>query len=189
MVSIRRAIGDGTGGGRVALVLPGAGYTAQAPLLYWPIRALAQAGCDVWTIDWHADIDDAARRDMRGFVEAALARAEKALPAAPRAIIAKSLGTFALPYFAGQDVNAVWLTPILTDPEVAAALALASGRHLAIGGSADPAWRPDLVGSTSAQLVTVDDADHGLERDAAHWRESAETQLSILDRVITHLVG
>lgn len=190
MVSIRRESSNSDRDTRVALVLPGAGYTAQAPLLYWPILALAESGWDVWTVDWHSDFDEAARQDMQGFVESALASAEKALPAPPEIVLAKSLGTFALPHFAQRDVRAAWLTPILTDPVVADALARANpGRHLAVGGTADPSWRPDLVGTTSAHLVDVETANHSLELKSKPWRESAETQLTIIDQVITHLLG
>lgn len=189
MVNIRRESRNSNGDTRVALILPGAGYTAQAPLLYWPILALAEAGWDVWSVDWHADIDEAARQDMQGFVESALASAEEALPAPPELVVAKSLGTFALPHFAQQDVRAVWLTPILTDPVVADALARVNpGRHLAIGGTADPSWRPDLIGTTSARLVTVEAANHSLELKSKPWRESAESQLTIIDQVVTHLL-
>jgi hypothetical protein len=189
MVSIRREHSNNSGA-RVALILPSAGYTVQAPLLYWPILALTEAGWDVWSVDWHADVDEAARQDMQGFVESALATAEEALPAPPELVLAKSLGTFALPHFAQQDVRAVWLTPILTDPVVADALARVSpGRHLAIGGTADPSWRPDLVGTTRARLVDVEAANHSLELTSKPWRESAETHLTVIGQVVTHLLS
>ena len=191
MVNVRRETRSSSNGDtHVALILPGAGYTVQAPLLHWPMLALAEAGWDVWSIDWHADVDDAARQDMRGFVESALATAEAALPAPPELVLAKSLGTFALPHFAQQDVRGVWLTPILSDPGVADALARVSPeRHLAVGGTADPSWRPDLVGATSARLVSVEAANHSLELKSKPWRESAETQRTIIDQVVTHLLS
>ncbi len=179
-----------TNGSRVALVLPGAGYTAQAPVLYWTSHALAAAGWDVWGIDWHADIDEAVRRDMTGFVESALAQAEDVLPDRVELVIAKSFGTFGLPYFVDRDVRAAWLTPILTDQIVAEAMArVSSEAHLGIGGSADPSWRPDLVGSTRARLITVPDADHGLEVASEDWRVTAKGQLDIIDQVVAHLVA
>lgn len=46
----------------LALVFPGVGYTVQGPLLYWPILALSQAGWQVWSVNWHADIDEVVRR-------------------------------------------------------------------------------------------------------------------------------
>ena len=190
MVSIQRESRNCNGDSRVALILPGGGYTTQGPLLYWPMLALADAGWDVWSVDWHADFDEAARQDMQGFVESALAIAEQALPAPPEAVVAKSLGTFALPHFAKTDVRAVWLTPILTDPAVADALArVAPGRHLAVGGAADPSWRPELITTASARLVTVGAANHSLELTSKSWRDSADTQLTIIDQAVTHLLG
>ncbi|WP_350353360.1 hypothetical protein ABS642_10840 [Microbacterium sp. A8/3-1] len=189
MVSIHRLSVTNTDAHGVALVLPGAGYTAQAPLLYWPLRALTQAGWDVWGIDWHSDIDETTFRDVQGFVEEALARADEVLPKAPQVVLAKSFGTFGLPYFAHRDVRAAWLTPILTDPVVADALAnVSAGAHLGVGGTADPAWRPDLVGNTGARLVTVKDADHGLEETTAPWREASARQLGIIGKVVGHLL-
>jgi hypothetical protein len=189
MLSIRR-LGEATeAASRVALVLPGAGYTAQAPLLYWTTRALADAGWDVWGIDWHSDIDESARRDLFGFVHAALVRAERVLPKPPELVVAKSLGTYGLPYFTDRDVRAAWLTPILTDSNVAGALAAVTrGAHLAIGGSGDPAWRPELVAASQARLVTVDDAGHSLEAASAEWREASQRQLDIIDQVVAHLL-
>ncbi|WP_133160261.1 hypothetical protein [Cryobacterium zongtaii] len=190
MVSTRRESSNSNSDTRVALILPGAGYTSQAPLLYWPILALVEAGWDVWSVDWHADVDDAARQNMQGFVESALATAEGALPAPPKLVVAKSLGAYALPHFAQQDVRAVWLTPILTDPVVADALARVNpGRHLAIGGTADPSWRPDLIGTTSARLVEVEAANHSLVLKSKPWRDSAESQLAIIDQIVTHLLS
>ncbi|MCU1403865.1 MAG: hypothetical protein JWQ43_168 [Glaciihabitans sp.] len=190
MVNVLRERSNGASDARVALILPGAGYTTQAPLLYWPILALAEAGWEVWSIDWHADIDDATHQDMQGFVESALATAEVTLPAPPELVLAKSLGTFALPYLAHRDVRAVWLTPILTDPVVADALArVTSGRHLAVGGSADPSWRPDLISNASARLVTIEAADHRLEVTSTQWRQSAEVQLTVVDQVVAHLLA
>jgi hypothetical protein len=189
MVSIRRLNVANTVGSRVALILPGAGYTAQAPLLYWSTRALADAGWDVWGIDWHSDIDGTVRQDMQGFVESALAQAEGVLPNPPELVVAKSFGTFALPFFEDRDVRAAWLTPILTDSVVSEALAgVTRGAHLGIGGTADPAWRPDLVGETRAQLVTVAGANHSLEVPSANWWQASEGTSKIVDQVVAHLL-
>ncbi|TFC41988.1 MULTISPECIES: hypothetical protein [Cryobacterium] len=110
--------------------------------------------------------------------------------APPELVVAKLLGAYALPHFAQQDVRAVWLTPILTDPVVANALARVNpGRHLAIGGTADPSWRPDLIGTTSARLIEVEAANHSLVLKSKPWRDSAESQLAIIDQIVTHLLS
>ncbi|MBF4635330.1 hypothetical protein ITJ38_13025 [Agreia pratensis] len=190
MVTINRLSSNDSDSRGVALVLPGVAYTAQAPLLYWPIRALEAAGWDVWGIDWHSDIDDSVRHDMRGFVESAVARAEELLPQSPKLVLAKSLGTLALPAFVDREIRAAWLTPILTDPTVARALAdVSRGAHLGVGGSADPVWRPELIGGTNARLVTVEGAGHGLEVPSPAWRSAANSQLDLIAQVVAHLLA
>lgn len=121
-----------------------------------------------------ADITDSVRRNIAGFVSAALAQADRSLPAAPKAVIGKSFGSFALPHFIDRDVRAVWLTPILTDPGIVDAARSASGRHLVVGGTADPSWRPDTIRRPRS-------------RDARVWRESALAQLDLLTEVVSHL--
>jgi len=58
--------------------------------------------------------------------------------------------------------------------------------HLAIGGSADPEWQPELVTGTAAELVTVAATDHSLELVEADRRASMLLQIEIIDRVADH---
>jgi hypothetical protein len=58
--------------------------------------------------------------------------------------------------------------------------------HLAIGGSADPVWQPELVTGTAAELVTISDADHSLELVEADRRASMLLQIEIIGRVAAH---
>ncbi len=171
----------------VALVLPGAGYTAQAPLLHWPIRALSTSGWDVWVIDWHARARTLAEPEAVSFVNDHVAEALAALPAAPNAILAKSLGTYALPQFASTSIGGVWLTPILTDESIAAAARATTSKHLLIGGSSDPSWTPHVLEGGSARTITMSGGDHGLERADASWEQSASDQLPLLGTIAQHL--
>jgi hypothetical protein len=52
----------------------------------------------------------------------------------PDVIIAKSIGTFALPWALEKGVAGVWLTPLLSDSDLTTALRGADDRHMAIGG-------------------------------------------------------
>lgn len=187
MPLIERLTNDVAVDAPVALVLPGAGYTTQAPLLYWPILSLANAGWQVWSINWHADINESVRADLPRFVEDALARADEAMSSAPGVVIGKSLGTYALPYFVDRDVRAAWLTPILTVPTIADAARAASNQHLLVGGTADPSWDTDAIRGTQARIVSMAAGNHGLEKQDAGWRESAANQLEVLQEVITHI--
>jgi len=55
-------------------------------------------------------------------------------------LIGKSLGTNAATLAADRCLPAVWLTPILTVPWVAAALGRATAPFLVVGGTADAMW-------------------------------------------------
>ena len=174
---------------KVAVLLPGTGYTAQAPLLYWCGALLREAGWHVEVVEWTVTDEDI--ENPVPFVEyavtAAFAAAFTAAPqATTRLIVAKSLGTFALPWAIENDVPGVWLTPILTDPAVSDALASANSAHLAVGGSRDPMWVPENAEGTDASLATLDDGDHRLEVDAG-WQASLDAQYDLLERIAVHV--
>jgi pimeloyl-ACP methyl ester carboxylesterase len=162
----------------LVLVLAGAGYGQQAPLLWWSTAIARQAGCEVLAPAWM--LDDAARADPVGFVtrhvETALAGRR------PDLVVAKSFGCSALPWALRAGVPGVWLTPVLTDDAVRDALAAVGVGHIAVGGSADPMWRPERAPHTRAQLVTVDGADHALEVPG-DWRRSQRLQAEVLELV------
>ncbi|WIB27233.1 hypothetical protein [Curtobacterium sp. MCSS17_015] len=162
----------------LVLVLAGAGYGQQAPLLWWSAAVTRQADCELIAPAW--TVDDAARADPVGFVTQ---HVETALGGRrPDLVIAKSFGCFALPWAVANDVPGVWLTPVLTDDVVRDALAAVGFPHVAVGGSADPMWQPGRVARTEARLVTVDGADHALEVPG-DWRRSQRLQADVLDIV------
>jgi len=170
---------------KVAVLLPGTGYTAQAPLLYWCGALLREAGWHVEVVEWTVTDDDI--ENPVPFVEYAVSAAFAAAPeATTRLIVAKSFGTFALPWAIENDVPGVWLTPILTDPAVSDALASANSSHLAVGGSRDPMWVPENAEGTNASLATLDDGDHRLEVDAG-WQASLDAQYDLLERIAVHV--
>ena len=159
----------------LVLVLAGAGYGQQAPLLWWTDAITRQAGCTVVAPRW--TVDDSAAADPVRFVEQALTTALAGRR--PDLVIAKSFGCAALPWALAEGVPGVWLTPVLTDDAVRQALAAADETHVALGGSADPVWRPELVRGTRARLQTVDQADHRLEVPG-DWRASHRLQADVL---------
>jgi hypothetical protein len=77
-------------------------------------------------------------------------------------LIGKSLGTVAAGVAADRGLPAVWLTPLLTEPWVTAALGRASAAFLLVGGSADPYWDTALAHRLSAHVLEVDGADHNM---------------------------
>ena len=169
----------------VAVLLPGVGYTVQAPLLYWCATLLAERGWHVQAVDW--TVDDVARAHPLPFVERAVAEAFDACPPGPRRlIVAKSFGTYALPWARREGVAGVWLTPLLGEQPVRRALRAATAADLAIGGDRDAFWQPDSVAGTAARLIPVPGAGHALTLPG-DWRASLELQAGILAEIERHL--
>ena len=118
---------------RCAVLLPGVRYFSQAPLL-WFAREAAQARG--WSV---VEVDERAPDGEEPF-EWMLAQAERALSATNaelKVVVGKSLGTVAATIVDGP---AVWLTPLLARPDIAAALAAAASPTLLVGSPADPSW-------------------------------------------------
>ncbi|WP_120339566.1 hypothetical protein [Cryobacterium soli] len=171
----------------VAVLLPGVNYSVQAPLLYWCATLLAERGWHVQAVEWA--VDDEARAHPLPFVEQAAAEAfDASPPTSRRLIVAKSFGTYALPWARSAGIAGVWLTPLLSEEPVCEALRGATAADLAIGGELDAFWRPDSVAGTAAQLLSVPGAGHGLTRPG-DWRGSLELQAVILERIAGHIDG
>jgi hypothetical protein len=169
----------------VAVLLPGTGYPVRAPLLYWCARILAEAGWQVQAVEWK--VDAGALADPQPFVERAVGDAFDAAPSASRRlIVAKSFGSFALPWAQREGIPGVWLTPVLSDEIVRLGLLRATSADLAIGGDADELWMPERVTGTGARLISVPDADHtlGVPGD---WRRSLEIQAGIFSEIAQHV--
>ena len=146
------------GDSRVAVLVPGAGYTTQGPLLAYARLAVERRGAEARAIDWSPpEVRDVAQRIawVRGQVFDVLGDS-RAL------IVAKSLGSFAAPLVAEQGLPAIWLTPLLNRPEVVEAIAAATRPPLLVGGSADQLWDGAVARELSPHVVEISGADHAL---------------------------
>lgn len=143
---------------RVALLIPGRGYSAQAPLLAYAGAAAGTRGASVRSLQWSAI---PPTPDLPGKQRAAFVR-EQVGDQAVSLMIGKSLGTFAAVLAAERTTPAVWITPLLDDPIVMAALRAAAAPVLLVGGTADPSWDGPSARSLTPHVYEVDGADHGL---------------------------
>lgn len=143
---------------RRAVLIPGIGYTAQAPLLWYAGEVLRRAGFEVHAISWQVPPD--LSRDERG--EWVREQVEAALDDRTALLVGKSLGTLAAPLAAERDLPAIWLTPLLAHPDVDDALDRATARFLLVGGTADPAWDGPAARRLTSDVLEIEDADHGL---------------------------
>ncbi len=79
-------------------------------------------------------------------------RATRALdhePASTTVVIGKSLSSHVADLARDRELPAIWLTPLLDRPEVREAIANATRPALIVGGTDDPTWQPDTVGSSA----------------------------------------
>jgi hypothetical protein len=142
---------------RCAVLLPGVRYFSQAPLL-WFAREAAQARG--WSV---VEVDERAPEGEDPFAWM-LAQAERALAATSAeltVVVGKSLGSVAATIVDGP---AVWLTPLLTRPDIAAALSRASPPALLVGSSDDPAWgEGNLPDNPLLEVLELPGLDHSLQ--------------------------
>lgn len=169
------------GAGRLAILLPGFGYTCDMPLFYYAESLCIRAGIDVLRVEY-------AYNRIRGFAKLPAAERDRWLAAdvtaAYRAAIAqdsyreliligKSLGTAAMAHlltmpdrFPGQ-VRAVWLTPAFRMPGLAETMSRCPVPSLLIIGDADghydAAALETLRATTNPELLIIPGADHSLE--------------------------
>ncbi|MGI8523634.1 MAG: alpha/beta hydrolase [Nocardioides sp.] len=170
----------------LALVLPGRAYSPAAPLLEFARQALLAAGWTVQQLWWDLPAGGADHGAwVRGQAGAALAEES----AGRLLICGKSLGTLAASYAAELGCEAIWLTPLLTDPAVVAGLHANPARQLLVGGTADPLWDADVAADLAGRgcdVLQVDGADHGMEVPAGPVG-SAEVLVEVTRAVVAFL--
>ncbi|MFH1084766.1 MAG: hypothetical protein V1772_03245, partial [Chloroflexota bacterium] len=173
------------GGDHLALILPGRGYRATMPALYFPELALLARGADVLRVEYAYDREPAFERlseaerdrwlrdDVLAALDAGLAQgACRQGGYRQLTLVGKSLGTLAIAHLLAGDprcaaARCLWLTPVLIAPAVRAAMLTVGPSGLLVIGSADPFYEPALVDELlrachPASLVLAG-ADHSLE--------------------------
>ena len=171
----------------LAVVLPGRAYTPARPLLDFATQACLEAGWHVRQLWWRIpDGHPAGSPDGDPAAKVAWVRAEldTALTGAAGRVlvVGKSLGCFAAPYAAEHSLEAVWLTPVLTEPRVADGVQANDARQLLVGGTQDPYWRPDLPLPSRSESLTVAGADHSLTHlDGV--RATVQAHLDVMTRL------
>lgn len=164
---------------RLAIVLPGLGYTVHMPVLWYPRRLCLALGMDVLTVEyaymerpefspWGAEQDEWLLADVRAAYGAAL----QGQPYDDVVLIGKSLGTLGMgALIESEDLlqhdRAIWLTPLIGRDLLRKQIRRWKGRSLFIIGTDDPHYRADWVAeicsSDRGEVLVLDRADHALE--------------------------
>jgi hypothetical protein len=171
---------------RVALVIPGMGYSPARPLLHFATAALLQHGWTVQELWWRVP-DDLGRLPLAGrasWVAEQVGHAVDAEGGACRLLVGKSLGTFAAALAADRSLPAVWLTPLLTLAEVAEPLRRAAAPALLVGGTRDDLWDGQVAAGLPHEVLEIPAADHSLEMDGDVVGSAA-----VLGRVVAAVDG
>lgn len=172
-----------------AVLVPGAGYPPQAPLLFFTGFLLLQHR---WRVEHHwwdpPDLESA-----EAYTAWVCGQVAAALPAGGRTlVVGKSLGTRAAPLAAERGLPAVWHTPLLGDAALVDAIAANPAPQLLVGGTADPFWNAAVARRLTApgcEVVEVDGADHVLmvPDDAVRGVESHVVAMRAVDAWLARL--
>lgn len=160
-----------------AIILPGLGYTAQMPLLFYITNHLLALGADVLQVNYDymtafRTLDRAAQhRRLTADADAAYRALCEQRPYDRITVVGKSLGTLAMAHlFATHPfpahADALWLTPVLNNPHVRAQITAFDGPSLLVIGTADQFYDADVlaeIGETPARtFIVIEGADHGM---------------------------
>lgn len=162
----------------LAIVLPGAGYTASAPLLHYSTDIYLQKGYDVLNVNYrYTDefydeftmemLSSAIRFDVAKVIDQVTTESSYE----SFCLIGKSLGTIAmaseLERVMFRDAKAIWLTPLIKRPDVFDAMRTLPNRALAFIGDEDPNYDADrwnqLKANSRIDLRIVAGTEHSLE--------------------------
>jgi hypothetical protein len=145
-----------------AIVVPGGKYGPAAGLLMYAGTVADRRGATVHRHSWSREPPNPFESEIEGWVRTEVGPRLDAVDGRPL-LIAKSLGTNAASLAAERGLPAVWLTPVVTVPWVAAALGRATAPFLVVGGTADPMWDGTLARQLSPFVLEIEGADHGLQ--------------------------
>lgn len=165
---------------RLAIVLPGRGYTSQAPLLYYTINTLLEKGLNVLSVDYSYSENreyqelgqDEKLKWLYDDVNAAYQTALNELDVSLEVFVGKSLGTLAIGHLLERypDVRKakiVWHTPLIQMPSLEKQIQEYKPKSLFVIGSADPHYSHEilskLIRATGGEALVVNGADHSME--------------------------
>ncbi|MBD8070081.1 alpha/beta hydrolase [Bacillus sp. PS06] len=177
----------------LVIVLPGAGYTTQAPLLHYTTGLFHSKGFDVLHVNYSFNREELSVLNGEEFaqdVQFIIDHAIKNKPYRQIYIVAKSVGTIALSYLLNhtmfKDSKVVWLTPLLQRADVLNAMVQNVNKGLCLIGDNDPCFIPErfelLKNNQHLVSSVIEGGNHALELE----NEPIDS-IDILKRVISDI--
>jgi alpha/beta superfamily hydrolase len=183
---------------QLAIILPGLGYTVQAPLLHYSTGIFLHKGFDVLQVNYQylkevyqefsdEEMDEAVRIDAETVISEALAGSSYE----NFYIIGKSLGTISVSSELKRDffknAKVIWLTPLIQREDVKQAMLTSKQNGLCIIGDEDPFYDEkifnELNQNRNLTLKLIQGADHSLE-----YPRSPVDSIDVLKRIIEEMV-
>ena len=162
----------------LAILLPGAGYTVQAPLLHYSTGVFINKTYDVLHINYQYNdkfYDDFSREELTNAikhdVKTVIDKVLKNSTYHNYYLIGKSLGTIAMSSELKRDVfrhaKAIWLTPLLQRDDVFNAMLHSQHEGLCFIGDNDSCYVEDkynqLIENTTITFKLIPNVDHALQ--------------------------
>ncbi|WP_432864394.1 hypothetical protein [Microbispora rosea] len=162
-----------------AFVIPGRMFGPAAGMLLYVGDVAERRGARVHRHVWSQEPPSGFDAQLEGWVRSEIWEPLEQVGGHPL-VIGKSLGTAGAAVAAQRSLPAVWLTPLLTVPWLAAALGRAGAPFLLVGGTADNFWDGDLARRLTPHVLEVEDADHGMRVPG-----SPAESIAVLARLVT----
>lgn len=179
---------------RVAVVVPGSGYSPAHPLLEFARQSLVAHGWSVQQIWWDEPEDDLTTDRRAAWVCDQVRETLGGLsdrPVERALLVGKSLGTMSAPVAAEYRLDAIWMTPLFEHEPTIRAIATnaeSGARQLLVGGLADPSWDPVRAGDLDCEVLELPDATHFMHVPGDAVR-SAQLHVEVAQAVETFLTG
>lgn len=179
----------------IAIILPGVGYTSQAPLLHYSTGVFINKSFDVLQLNYQYSINDyvdfdeiseAIKWDVKNVLDYILSNKTYE----NFYFIGKSLGTIAMSSVLNretfQNAKAIWLTPLIQREDVFHAMVKSENKGLCIIGDKDPCYTEErylkVVENTNITSRLIPNANHSLEYD-----ENTVKSIELLKSVINDI--
>jgi len=189
---------------RLGVLFPGMRYTCDMPLLHTTTDLLLQHGADV--LQLHTDytgpeFQSASRREqferLAADAQAGVRVGRKQRNYTDLLLAGKSIGTLAMAYLLAKgredQAAAIWLTPLLHQPDLVETARKHPGPSLFLASTSDQTYDPLAMRSIQeagiAKALILEGANHSLEipGDALHSSELLKQVTQAIDQFLASL--
>lgn len=163
---------------KLAILLPGAGYTVQKPLFHYTTGIYLQSNFDVLQINYQYHLEHFEANSKEELIKALLYDVNKVIDLVLKDyeynefhIISKSIGTIALSNIASKEefksAKLIWLTPLLKNDYVYFAMKHCTQQSLGLIGDDDPNYDHnrfnELINNKHIVTKLIPGTNHSLE--------------------------